>query len=168
MGSNPSTTPTLNPTTTGRGRGRDLPFLTHHASHGALWVGLQGVREVLQQPTNSDGDGGPGPVQRRHTHLCSRYAGGDGGGIGSVSSPTYQDVPEGRFATLLLLQLRFTCRVAGDGDLPPIWEAVAWGKVRTEGLAILNQMLIRRLTSFCQIFGGRARFSPPPPPCVHK
>ena len=28
-------------------------------------------------------------------------------------------------ATLSLLHLRFTCRVAVDGDLPPIWEAVA-------------------------------------------
>ena len=40
----------------------------------------------------------------------------------------------GKVATLSLLQLHFTCGVAVDGDLPPIWEAVARGKGRMEEL----------------------------------
>ena len=40
----------------------------------------------------------------------------------ALSSPT------GKVATLSLLHLRFACGMAVYGDLPPIWEAVAWGK----------------------------------------
>ena len=47
--------------------------------------------------------------------------------------------------TLPILRLYFACRVAGYRDLLPIWEAVARGKDRTEGLATLNQTLMREI-----------------------
>ena len=46
-----------------------------------------------------------------------------------------------------------------DVDLSPIWEAVAWGRGNMEGLAILNQVLMRGLPSCRRVFGGRAHFS---------
>ena len=35
--------------------------------------------------------------------------------------------PGGKVAPLSLLHLCFACGVAGDSDLPPLWEAVALG-----------------------------------------
>ena len=72
--------------------------------------------------------------------------------------------PAGKVVTLSLLHLRFACGVAVDEDLPPVWEAVARVKGRMEGIAILNQALMRGLPSCCRVFEGRAHFSPPPPP----
>ena len=43
-----------------------------------------------------------------------------------------------KVAHISLLHLRFSCGVAVDSDLPPIWEAVAQGRGKTEGLATLN------------------------------
>ena len=54
---------------------------------------------------------------------------------------------------------RFACGVAGYNYLPPLWEAVALGRGKTEGLATLNQALMRGLPSCRQVFGGRAHFS---------
>ena len=68
-------------------------------------------------------------------------------------------VPTGKIVTLSLLHPPFACGVAVDGDLPPIWEAVAWGKGRMEGLATPNQDLTRGLPSCLRVFGGRAHFS---------
>ena len=65
----------------------------------------------------------------------------------------------GKVATFSLLQIRFVCRVAVDGDLPPIWEAFAQEKGGIEGLATLNQILIRGLASCLWLFGWRAQFS---------
>ena len=42
-----------------------------------------------------------------------------------------QAAPVGRVTTIALLHLRFSCGVAGDGDLPPVWEAVDRGKGST-------------------------------------
>ena len=46
--------------------------------------------------------------------------------------------PGGKVACLSLFHFHFSCGVAGDSDLPPIWEAVALGRVNTEGLSNLN------------------------------
>ena len=46
-----------------------------------------------------------------------------------------------------------------DVDLPLIWESVAWGRGKIEGLATLNQALMRGLPSCRRIFGERAHFS---------
>ena len=75
-----------------------------------------------------------------------------------VPSPA-PSAPTGKVTTLSLLHLRFTCRVAVDGDLPQIYEEVTRGKGRMEGLATLNQALMRGLTSCFQVFGGRDHFS---------
>ena len=75
--------------------------------------------------------------------------------------------PVGRVVTLLILHLRFACGVAGDGDMPPIWEAVDRRKCSTEGLATLNQTFMRGLRYCCRVFQGREHLStphPPPPP----
>ena len=53
--------------------------------------------------------------------------------------------PTRKVAILSLLHLHFACRVAVDGYLPPIWEAVDQGKDRMEGLYTLNQALMRGL-----------------------
>ena len=42
----------------------------------------------------------------------------------AVPSPS-PSAPTGKFAKLSLLHFQFACRVAVDGDLPPIWEEVA-------------------------------------------
>ena len=67
--------------------------------------------------------------------------------------------PTGKVATLSLLHLRFVCRVAVDVDLPPIWESFARGRGKMDGLATLNQALMRGLTSCRRIFGWSAHFS---------
>ena len=64
----------------------------------------------------------------------------------------------GKVATLSLLHLRFTCGVAADVDLPPIWDSAAQGRGNMDRLATLNQVLMRSLSSFHRIFGGRAHF----------
>ena len=66
--------------------------------------------------------------------------------------------PGGRVTTLSLLHLRFYFRVEVDKYLPPIWEAVSWIKVRTEGLAAINQTLMRGIPSYCQVFRGGVHF----------
>ena len=70
----------------------------------------------------------------------------------------------GKVATLSFLHLCFACVVAVDGDLSHIWEVVAQGKWRMEGLATLNQSLILGLTYCSWVFGGRDHFSDYPPP----
>ena len=90
-------------------------------------------------------------------------------GVTAALPSHYLAAPAGMDATLLLLHLRFTCRVAGDGDLSPIWEAVARGKINMEGLETLKQTLMRGLPSCIQVFGGGegggvALQSLPPPP----
>ena len=50
-----------------------------------------------------------------------------------------------------------------DVDLPTIWESVARGRGKMDGLAALNQALMRGLPSCCRIFGGSAHFSAPLP-----
>ena len=67
--------------------------------------------------------------------------------------------PMVKISVLSLLHLCFACRVAGYGNLTPIWEAVARGKGRTEGLDTLNQDLTRVLLSCHWVFEGRAHFS---------
>ena len=73
-----------------------------------------------------------------------------------------------KVATLSLFHLCFVYRVAGDGDLPPIWEAVAGGRGSMEGMSTLNQALMQGLTSCCRVFRGRANLSPPPPASVRE
>ena len=67
--------------------------------------------------------------------------------------------PTGKVTTLSILHIRFPCGVEVDGYHPPICEAVARGKGRMEGLATLNQALMRGLPSCSRVFGGRAHFS---------
>ena len=76
----------------------------------------------------------------------------------SLPSPS-PATPEGRVMNLSILQILFACRLAGDRDLPPIWVAVARGKIRMEGLTTLNQMLMRGIPFCRRVFGERARFS---------
>ena len=59
----------------------------------------------------------------------------------------------------MLPHLRCACRVVGDVDLPPIWEEVACVKGRMEGLDTPNQTLLRGISSYRRVFGGRAHFS---------
>ena len=59
------------------------------------------------------------------------------GVVSGLPSPA-PDAPVLKFNHLSLLHLRFAYRVEGDSDLLPIWEAVVQGRVKTEGLAILN------------------------------
>ena len=56
--------------------------------------------------------------------------------------------PSGRVSALSLLYLRFSWVVAGDADLPPIWEEAARVKERMEGLSTLNHTLFRGIPSF--------------------
>ena len=76
----------------------------------------------------------------------------------SVPSPALS-APMVKVVTLSLLQLRFTCGVEVDGDLPLIWESVARGNGRMEGISTLNQALVMGLPSCRWVFGGRAYFS---------
>ena len=80
------------------------------------------------------------------------------GVVAELPSPS-PVTPAGKVATLSFLQLCFACRVAGDGNLPPIWEALAREEGKMEGLTTLNQALVRSLPSFQRVFRGRAHFS---------
>ena len=70
----------------------------------------------------------------------------------------------GKVSTMLLLHLHLACRVAVDGDIPIIWEAVAQGKGRMEGIYTLNQALMLGLSYCCRVFKWRAHFSASLPP----
>ena len=48
------------------------------------------------------------------------------GVVSSLPSPS-PAAPGGRVDRLSFLHLRFACGVAGDSDLPPIWDVVALG-----------------------------------------
>ena len=76
-------------------------------------------------------------------------------GVSVVVPPPSKSSPIGKVTTLSLLYLCFVCMMVVDGDLPTIWEAVAQGKGRMEGLDTLNQYLMRGLPSCHQVFGGR-------------
>ena len=100
-------------------------------------------------------------------HISAARRGSGWGQHGSA--PPFPSAPTGKFATLSLLHLCFACGMAVDGELPPIWEAFAQGKWRFEGLATLNQALMRGLLSYCRVFGGRDHFSASPPySCLSK
>ena len=86
-----------------------------------------------------------------HTFVASLQGVVASGVSAAVPSPV-PFAPTGKVATLSLLHLHFTCRVAVDGGLPPIWEAVDQGKGRMEGLATLNQDLTRGLSSCLRVF----------------
>ena len=75
----------------------------------------------------------------------------------ALPSPS-PSAPRGKMARLSLLYLHFAYGVVGDDDLPPLWEAVTLGQGKTEGLATLNQALMRGLPSCRRVFGGRAHF----------
>ena len=77
--------------------------------------------------------------------------------VSALSSPSPAALGR-KVARLSLLHLRFACGLAGDSDPPPIWEAVAQGRGKTEGLTTLNQALMRGLPYFRKLFGGRAHF----------
>ena len=68
-------------------------------------------------------------------------------GMVEVLLSLFQETTEGRVVTLLPQNPPFAFRVAGDGDLYPIWEAVAREKVTMEGLVTLNQNIMRGLPS---------------------
>ena len=80
--------------------------------------------------------------------------------VSALPSPS-PAFPGGKVARLSLLHLRFACGVAGDSDVPPIWEAVALGQGKTEGLENLNQALMRGLPSCRKVFGGGRTSAPP-------
>ena len=80
-------------------------------------------------------------------------------GVAAALPSPAPSVSTGKVATLSLLHLRFVCGVAADVDLPPIWESVAWVRGKMDGLATLNQALMRGLPSCFRIFGGSAHFS---------
>ena len=80
-------------------------------------------------------------------------------GIVSALPSPLPSAPGGKVACISLLHLSFACGVAGDSELPPIWDAVALGRGKAEELAMLNQSLIRGLTSCGRVFEGRAHFS---------
>ena len=84
-------------------------------------------------------------------------------GVEAALPSSSSAAPVGRVMKLLLLHLRFACGVAGDRDIPTIWEAVDRRKASTEGLATLNKKFMRGLPYCCRVFGGREYLSTPPP-----
>ena len=73
-------------------------------------------------------------------------------GVGAALSTPYTAAPTEKVSTLYLLHLHFICRVAEDGDLPPIWETVTRERVRMEGLTTLNQEILRGMSSCPCVF----------------
>ena len=58
--------------------------------------------------------------------------------LGAALPFTSPATPSGRVEVLLLLHLRSACGVAGDADLPTIWEELARVKGRMEGPTTLK------------------------------
>ena len=80
-------------------------------------------------------------------------------GVGVALPSPSPITPSGRVADLSLLHLRFACGVAVDAYHPPIWEELSLVKGRMEGLATLNQTLLKGLPSCWRVFGGRLHLS---------
>ena len=59
------------------------------------------------------------------------------GVVSALPSPA-PSAPVGKVAHISLLHLCFVCGVEGYIDLPPIWDSVAQGRGKTEGLITLN------------------------------
>ena len=59
-------------------------------------------------------------------------------GVVSYLPFPYPATPVGNVAHIYLPHIHFTCGVAGDSNLPPIWDAVVQGRGKMEGLATLN------------------------------
>ena len=78
---------------------------------------------------------------------------------GRIPTPPYPVTPAGRVAALFMLHIHFVCSVEGNGDLYNIWEEVDKDKGHTEGLATLDQALLRGITLCWRLFGGRVNFS---------
>ena len=74
-------------------------------------------------------------------------------GLGMALPSPSNATTTGRSATLSLLHLHFICRVVGVAYLPPLWEEADRVKRRTEGIANLNQALLRGLPSFWRVLG---------------
>ena len=64
-------------------------------------------------------------------------------GVGAALPSPSPTTPSGRVAALSLLQLRYTCGVSGDAELPPIWEEADLAKGHKGGLSTLNHTLLR-------------------------
>ena len=79
-------------------------------------------------------------------------------GVSAAVPSPFPSAPTRKVVTLSLLHFQFSCRLVLDGDLRPIWEAVARGKRSMEGLATLNQALMWGLSSCFWVFGGRYHF----------
>ena len=65
----------------------------------------------------------------------------------------------GRISALLLIHLHFTWGVVGDADLPPISEGVTRVRGLTQGLATLNQDILRGIPSCWRVFWWSSHFS---------
>ena len=59
------------------------------------------------------------------------------GVVSALPSPS-PAAPGVKVARISFVHLRFECGVAGHSNLPPLWEAVALGQSKTEGLVTLN------------------------------
>ena len=84
------------------------------------------------------------------------------GVVSALPSPL-TTAPRGKVAHLSFLHLCFACGLEGESDLPLIWEAVAQRQGKTEGLATLNQAVMRGLPSCKRVFGGEGTLQRLPP-----
>ena len=116
-------------------------------------------KQVPYWPNPGTGACSLGDIRLRHLHLlnCSASRGG-------VESRRISNVLIFRHACRevrvpLANKPPFCIQVAGYGDLTPIREEAASMKGLTEGLFILNQVILRRLLSCLGVFGEREHFS---------
>ena len=93
-----------------------------------------------------------------HAFAAALQGVGTAGVSAAVPYPA-PSAPTGKVVKLSLQHLRFACDVEVDGDLLPIWEAVAQGKGIMEVIATLNHSLMKGLTSCRRFVVGRAHFS---------
>ena len=143
-----------------------------HPSHTRLTVrglattrggGTTGLVRTSPTACASHRPRGPRPDRLCRSRHCSGSAGcGGKWGSRSIAFPlsvwTDREVGD-TVPTAPPLRVR-----GGSGcGPPPIWDSVTWGRGNMDGLATLNQALMRGLSSCCRIFEGRAHFSTSPP-----
>ena len=80
------------------------------------------------------------------------------GVVSALPSPS-QSTPMVKVSCYISASPILCVRCGGRNKLPTIWDAMTQGKGKTEGLATLKQALMRDLTSFRKVFGGREHFS---------
>ena len=156
----PHTPPPPPPPPPKRRRSRDL---TPTVRHGARELVHTGGEQVTHRPTPSTGTGILGDLKLQRPSLCRCNARSGGGRSGSGPNLTFTHRTSREGCSALATPPPLCMRGGGRSRTTShLLQEVSCVKGRKEGLATLNQTLLRRTPSCWSFFLGGGRTSEPP------